>query len=260
MVGSIRSEMNLVTAPLFKSIIFAPTAALADYYGHILQEIPGMPPVSILHSRVTQSKRTKVTEEFRQSNSGILVATDVVARGMDFPRVTNVFQVGLPADKESYIHRLGRTARAGAEGRGTFIIAEPETFFSKWTLKEITFEPTPADLTAKGQVMDISEKMESHAKTYQAWLGYYKNHMKGMNYDTAGLVAAANTFARNGLGAPETPGLQKSVVGKMGLKGVKGLKIIPDAPRPHHNRGGGEGRPGAGRKAGNGGFGGGPGR
>ena len=45
-----------------------------------------------------------------------------------------------------------------------------------------------------------------------------------------------------GLGAPEVPGLQKSTVGKMGLKGVKGLVVIPDPPRAHHGRGGGEGR------------------
>jgi ATP-dependent RNA helicase MSS116 len=251
MVGSIRSEMELVTPTLFKCIIFAPTAALVDFYGHILEQMPGLPMVSVLHSRVSQSKRTNTTNAFREATSGILVATDVIARGMDFPRVTNVFQVGIPADKESYIHRLGRTARAGAEGRGTFIIAEPETFFSKWTLKEITFEPTPADLSAKQQVRGIAERMENHAKTYQAWLGYYKNHSKGLGYDNVGLVQAGNDFARDGLGAPEVPGIQKSTVGKMGLKGIKGLNIIPDAPRAHRGPGGG----GEGRSAGSGGRG-----
>jgi len=214
-----------------------------------------MPPVSILHSRVSQSKRTSTTNAFRDATSGILVATDVVARGMDFPLVTNVFQVGIPSDKESYIHRLGRTARAGAEGRGTFIVSEPESFFPKWTLKEITFEPTPADLSAKQQVREIAERMDNHAKTYQGWLGYYKNHTKALKYDNAQLVEAANIFARDGLGAPETPALQKSTVSKMGLKGVRGLTVIPDAPRVHRGQGGGEGR-----SAGSGGRGGGGGR
>jgi superfamily II DNA/RNA helicase len=91
---------------------------------------------------------------------------------MDFPLVTNVFQVGIPLEKEAYIHRLGRTARAGAEGRGTFIITGDETFFSKWTLKEITFEPTAADLSAKKEILSIAEKMEPEmqAKVYQAWV------------------------------------------------------------------------------------------
>lgn len=251
MVGAIRSEMEIATAPLFKCIIFAPTASLVDYYGQLLEQLPGMPQISVLHSRVSQSKRTNTTEQFRNANSGILVATDVVARGMDFPRVTNVLQVGVPSDKESYIHRLGRTARAGAEGRGTFIICQDETFFSKWTLKEITFNPEPVDLSAKQQIRSISEKMDNHAKTYQGWMGYYKNHCKGLGYDNAGLVAAANRFASEGLGSPEVPGIQKSTIGKMGLRGVKGLNVIPDLPKAPR-AGGGGGRPGQGGRGGGG--------
>jgi ATP-dependent RNA helicase MSS116 len=244
LVGSIRSEAVLNGADTFKAIVFAPTAALVDFYGDILEALPNLPPTSVLHSRVSQSKRTSVTNAFRNAKNGILVATDVVARGMDFPLVTNVFQVGVPADKESYVHRLGRTARAGAEGRGTFIVTEAETFFPKWTLKEITFEPKTADLSAKAEIRRISEKMEDHAKTYQAWLGYYKNHMKGLKWDIPELVRQGNLFAIEGLGAPEVPGIKKSTVGKMGLKGAKGLIVVPDPPRAAggHRGGGGEGR------------------
>jgi ATP-dependent RNA helicase MSS116 len=172
LVGSLRQEIALNGANIFKAIVFAPTAALVDFYGDILEAIPNMPKISVLHSRVSQSKRTQSTNAFRTAKNGILVATDVVARGMDFPLVTNVFQVGVPSEKEAYIHRLGRTARAGAEGRGTFIITEDETFFSKWTLKEITFEPTAADLSAKKEILSIAEKMEPEmqAKVYQAWV------------------------------------------------------------------------------------------
>ncbi|KAG9240233.1 DEAD/DEAH box helicase [Calycina marina] len=252
MVGSIRSEATLEGTATFKAIIFAPTAALVDFYGTILEGIPGLPSVNVLHSRVSQGKRTSVTNAFREAKNGILVATDVVARGMDFPLVTNVFQVGVPADKESYIHRLGRTGRAGAEGRGTFIIAQDETFFSQWTLKEINFEKVEADMSAKAEVLHIASRIDNHAKPYQAWLGYYKNHTKAMKWDNARLVEEGNKFAHNGLGSPEIPGLQKSIVGKMGLKGVKGLNVIPDAPRAHRGGGGG----GEGRSAGSGGRGG----
>jgi ATP-dependent RNA helicase MSS116, mitochondrial len=252
LVGSIRSEVALNGADTFKAIVFAPTAALVDFYGDILEAIPNMPPTSVLHSRISQSKRTNVTNAFRAAKNGVLVATDVVARGMDFPLVTNVFQVGIPADKESYVHRLGRTARAGAEGRGTFIVTEAEMFFPKWTLKEITFEPAEADISARAQIKAISEKMEDHAKTYQAWLGYYKNHLKGMHWDVKELVRQGNRFALEGLGAPEVPSLKKSIVGKMGLKGVPGLTVVPDPPRvPGGHRGGG----GEGRSAGSGGKG-----
>lgn len=259
LVGSIREEATRVGVEQFKAIVFSPTAALADFYGHILQNIAGLPKVTILHARISQSKRTSNTNEYRSATSGILVATDVVARGMDFPSVTTVFQVGIPADKESYIHRLGRTARAGAEGRGVFIVAEVESFFPQWTLKEITFVPHPADLSPTAEVTALAERMEDSqkAKIYQAWMGYYKSHMKPLKWDKEDLVAEANTFAIDGLGASSTPSIQKSTVGKMGLRGTKGLVVVPDAPRTNRGRGpgGGGGGGGEGRSAGSGGRG-----
>ncbi|KAK1520666.1 DEAD/DEAH box helicase [Colletotrichum costaricense] len=260
MVGAIREEAAHVGPETFKAIIFAPTAALADFYGDVLSNVPGMPPTAVLHSRISQSKRTKTTNDYRDSKSGILVATDVIARGMDFPGVTSVFQVGIPADKESYIHRLGRTARAGAEGRGIFIVAEVEGFFPQWTLKEITFQPRPGDLSSAEAVYDIAEQRideAQKAKIYQAWLGYYKNWMKPLKWDKDQLVAEGNTFARDALACAETPAIQKSTIGKMGLRGTRGLVVIPDAPKSRHGHRGGGGGGGEGRPAGSGGRGGG---
>ncbi|QSZ37709.1 hypothetical protein DSL72_008808 [Monilinia vaccinii-corymbosi] len=241
MVGSIREEMKLEGKESFKAIVFAPTAAIVDFYTNILSQLSDLPPIKALHSRLTQAKRTRVTDEFRQAKNGILVATDVVARGMDFPSVTNVFQVGIPGDKESYIHRLGRTARAGKEGRGVFIVTEAESPFAKWTLKDIQFVATAADLSSASEVFRLVSTMETHAKTYQSWLGYYKNHLKLMKWDNAELVRQANVYAKEGLNAPETPSLHKGVVGKMGLKGTPGLIVIPDPPRVPRGGGGGRG-------------------
>ncbi|CAJ2509640.1 Uu.00g146660.m01.CDS01 [Anthostomella pinea] len=231
LLGALRQERARAGADTSKVIVFAPTAGLVDFYTDILQQSPGMPKILSLHARMTQSKRSKITEEFRQARSGVLIATDVIARGMDFPLVTNVFQVGLPSDKESYVHRLGRTARAGAEGRGTFIITSHETFFSKWTLKDVTFHETPADLSAQPDVLRIAQTMDTHAKVYQGWLGFYTGRIKPMGWDNVRLVQEANKFALDGLGAPEVPTLPKSTIGKMGLKGVRGLVVGPDPPK-----------------------------
>lgn len=238
MVGSIREEVS--QHQNFKAIVFAPTAALANLYGHILSNIPGLPLVSTLHSRMTQSKRTRVTDDYRNASSAILVATDVVARGMDFPGVTTVFQVGIPSDKQSYIHRLGRTARADAEGRGIFIVSEAEAWFPKWTLKEIKFITHEA-VTPAAEVYRIVEMMEEDekAKVYQAWLGYYKNHLKALKWDTVELVRQGNVYAQEGLGSPDTPPIARSTVGKMGLRGTKGLNIVPDPPKQRRAHGGG---------------------
>ncbi|KAH8179795.1 DEAD/DEAH box helicase domain-containing protein [Sarocladium implicatum] len=246
MVGAIRDEMKVVAGlegnPSFKAIIFSPTAAIADFYGRILAPLSDMPAVSVLHSRISQTKRTKVTNEFRLAKAAVLVTTDVIARGMDFPDVSSVFQVGLPADKETYIHRLGRTARAGAGGRGIFIVAEPETWFPKWTLKEINMQYQEPNFSAAAEVTTIAASMDEElmAKTYKAWLGYYKNFLKPMKWTSEKLVEEGNIYASEGLQAPETPAIEKNVVGKMGLKGVKGLRVVPGVPRG--GRGGG-GRP-----------------
>ncbi|KAF5005861.1 hypothetical protein FDECE_7719 [Fusarium decemcellulare] len=257
MVDCVREEVTRDEA--FKAILFAPTAALADFYGQVLSELPNMPPVSILHSRMSQNKRTKITNEYRDARSAILVATDVVARGMDFPGVTTVIQVGIPADKQSYIHRLGRTARADADGRGHLIVSAAEAWFPKWSLKDIKLIPRSANLSSADEVTNIAERMEeeSKAKIYQAWLGYYNNYLKNFKWDKEELVRQANVYAREGLGSPDTPPIAKTTASKMGLRGVKGLVTVADRPRPRHggsgNRGGGEGggRGGRGKRGGN---------
>lgn len=232
LLGALRQEQTKAGRDTFKAIVFAPTAAHVNFYAEVLQQFSDMPKkILFLHSRMTQSKRTNVTEEYRKATSGILIATDVIARGMDFPAVTNVFQVGIPSDKESYVHRLGRTARAGAEGRGTFIISSHEAWFAKWELKEMTFNEHPADLSALNEIKQITERMDNQGKTYQAWLGFYKSYLKRMNWDSVRLVAEANKYALQGLGAPEVPSLEKSVIGKMGLRGVKGLTVVQNRPR-----------------------------
>lgn len=228
LIGAIRHEMHRVGAQSFKAIIFSPTAAMVDFYAEILTHFPDLPQTRSLHSRMTQPKRTKLTDEYRQAKSGILVATDVVARGMDFPGVTNVLQVGIPSDRESYIHRLGRTARAGANGRGSLIITSHEAPFPKKVLKGITLEAAPADLQARAAVVAAAKTMDvgKQAKIYQAWLGYYKDQRKHTNWSIPELVQQANAYALNGLGASQVPALKKTTVGKMGLKGVAGLTLV----------------------------------
>lgn len=246
MVGSVREEATKYDD--FKAIIFAPTANLADFYGTVLNAIPGLPPVSVLHSRISQSRRSKTSNDYRDAKSAILIATDVVARGMDFPGVTTVFQVGIPSDKQSYIHRLGRTARASADGSGVFIVCDAEEWFPRWTLKEITFTTKPADLSSASQVLGIATNMEESDKSriYQAWMGYYNNHLKSLRWDKTELVAQANIYARDGLGSPETPTIARTTAGKMGLRGTRGLVIVPDPPR--QGRGRPQSAPGRGKR------------
>lgn len=241
-VGALRHEIEAVGKHSFKTIIFGPTAAVVDFYAFVISQFKDLPPTVALHSRISQSKRTSTTEAYRKAKNGILVATDVVARGLDFPGVTNVFQVGLPSEKEAYIHRLGRTARAGADGRGCLILANSESEFARTTMSMIKFIPTEADLSSAADVRNIVRAMEPilQAKAYRAWIGYYKTHIKLLGWNTTQLVQQANKYALEGLGCDGIPDVETSFVGKTGLKGVPGLNIVKSQPR--QPRGGGGGR------------------
>jgi ATP-dependent RNA helicase DeaD len=79
-----------------------------------------------LNGDVPQQQRERVVERLRQGSTEILVATDVVARGLDVPRITHVINYDIPYDTESYVHRIGRTGRAGAAGEAILFVAPRE--------------------------------------------------------------------------------------------------------------------------------------
>lgn len=83
-----------------------------------------------IHGDLRQSKRDSVIRDFRNQKTRILVATDVAARGLDIPHVAHVINYNLPECPEDYIHRIGRTARAGAEGSALCLITPDEVY--KW--------------------------------------------------------------------------------------------------------------------------------
>jgi ATP-dependent RNA helicase RhlE len=69
-----------------------------------------------IHGNKSQGARQRALEDFRSGKARVLVATDIAARGIDIDGITHVINFELPNDPESYVHRIGRTARAGAQG------------------------------------------------------------------------------------------------------------------------------------------------
>ena len=82
--------------------------------------------VALLHGGKSQSQRTKTLAGFAKGRSRILVATNVASRGLDIPDVSHVVNYDLPEDAETYVHRIGRTARAGKEGVAATLVGEAE--------------------------------------------------------------------------------------------------------------------------------------
>ncbi|NXD75059.1 DDX31 helicase, partial [Halcyon senegalensis] len=79
-----------------------------------------------LHGNMEQEERTEVFQEFLKSTTGILLCTDVAARGLDLPQVTWIVQYNAPASPAEYIHRIGRTARIGCHGNSLLVLAPSE--------------------------------------------------------------------------------------------------------------------------------------
>lgn len=115
--------------------------------------------VDSIHGDKTQSARTKALNKFKNNEINILIATDVAARGIDIPDLDIVVNFDLPNIPESYIHRIGRTGRAGKEGRSvSFCSADEKSYLveiQKLIGREIPEEenhPYPLDPKAKPEV------------------------------------------------------------------------------------------------------------
>ncbi|XP_010430425.1 PREDICTED: probable DEAD-box ATP-dependent RNA helicase 48 [Camelina sativa] len=209
----------------YKIIVFCSTGMVTSLMYTLLREMKLN--VREIHARKAQLHRTRVSDEFKESNRLILVTSDVSARGMNYPDVTLVIQVGIPSDREQYIHRLGRTGREGKGGEGLLLIAPWERYFLD-ELKDLPLEPIPVpdlDSRVKHQVDQSMAKIDTSIKeaAYHAWLGYY-NSVRETGRDKTTLAELANRFCHS-IGLEKPPALFRRTAVKMGLKGITGIPI-----------------------------------
>lgn len=106
--------------------------------------------VAAMHSDLEQNQREEVIRQFKNGHIHVLVATDIVARGIDIEDIQMVINYDVPHDVEDYVHRIGRTARAGGEGIAITFVAEKEqhkfSAIEKFIEKEIPKAQLPASL------------------------------------------------------------------------------------------------------------------
>ncbi|EOK09086.1 DEAD-box ATP dependent DNA helicase [Enterococcus faecalis ATCC 10100] len=119
-----------------------------------------------IHGDLSQQKRMSVLRSFKNGNLDILVATDVAARGLDISGVTHVYNYDIPQDPESYVHRIGRTGRAGKGGMSVTFVTPNEMGYlhviENLTKKRMTPLRPPTEKEAfKGQLSAAVETIES---------------------------------------------------------------------------------------------------
>ncbi len=105
-------------------LVFTKTKARADLVETILARMGFR--VSVMHADRNQAQRTKALEEFREGKIDVLVATDIIARGIDISDIDHVVNYDVPGNPEDYVHRIGRTGRAGASGYALTLVGPDE--------------------------------------------------------------------------------------------------------------------------------------
>ena len=182
-----------------------------------------------LHGDLTQAKRDQVMDEFKNHRIAILVATDVAARGLDISDVTHVYNFDMPQDPESYVHRIGRTGRAGKKGEAiTFVInsEKQHLFMIEKTIKkkiESMAIPSKEDaaearrLETKDELLDVLKQ-----GTNSSYVELAEQLMK--DHDPVDLLAAALKKLTN---EPEARSIRLTEEKPLQSKGFKGRRRRP---------------------------------
>ncbi|EJV72129.1 RNA helicase [Bacillus mycoides] len=118
-----------------------------------------------LHGDIPQAKRERVMKSFREAKIQYLIATDVAARGLDVDGVTHVFNFDIPEDVESYIHRIGRTGRAGGSGLAiTFVAAKDEKHLEE--IEKTLGAPLQREIIEQPKIKHVDENGKPQKKQF----------------------------------------------------------------------------------------------
>ncbi|CEQ39209.1 hypothetical protein JCM21900_003198 [Sporobolomyces salmonicolor] len=180
-----------------KVIVFFSSCKSVQYHGELLNYIDV--PVLDLHGKQKQQKRTNTFFEFCNAPTGILLCTDVAARGLDIPKVDWIIQFDPPDDPRDYIHRVGRTARAGKTGKSLLFLLPSELGFlrflkvAKVPLNEYSF-PNEKIANVQGQLEKLISKNyylhQSARDGFRAYIQAYASYSLKTIFDVTQLDLA----------------------------------------------------------------------
>jgi ATP-dependent RNA helicase DDX10/DBP4 len=145
MICNLEDKMDVVwsfikTHLSSRIIVFFSTCNQVKFVYEAFRRLRPGTPLRCLHGKMSQQKRVVVYDQYCESKAGVLFATDIAARGLDFPKVDWVLQADCPEDVASYIHRVGRTARYTHSGRGLLLLVPSEQKGMIEDLKEAKVE------------------------------------------------------------------------------------------------------------------------
>ena len=177
------------------SVVFCNTKRQVD---ELISELKGRGYFADgIHGDMKQQQRDRVMDDFRSGKTEILIATDVAARGIDVDGVDIVFNYDLPQDEEYYVHRIGRTGRAGKSGLALSFISGREVYklkdIERYCKTKILAKPIPSLDDVKNTKMDgIFDKIKEmiEADEHRAMLDMVEEHVNQEDYTSMDMAAA----------------------------------------------------------------------
>lgn len=180
----------LTTKRSEKLLVFFSTCSAVDFFGRLLEELLADKdgdafPVVMLHGKMLQKKRTAHYDQFVGLKSGVLVCTDVVARGIDLPDVDWIVQYDPPQDPNFFVHRVGRTARAGRSGCAlSFLSSNEDAYVNYLKIRKVPSEEmelpldTMPDVLPRVKQLILSDRdlLEKGTKAFISFVRSYKEH------------------------------------------------------------------------------------
>mmetsp|Transcript_780 Transcript_780/g.1093 ORF Transcript_780/g.1093 Transcript_780/m.1093 type:complete len:575 (+) Transcript_780:42-1766(+) len=209
-----------------KIVIFLPTTKLVAFFATYFESGICMPNIYRLHSRMSQAARQRTSEAFRTaSNKSILITTDVSSRGVDYPDVTLVVQYGTPDNDTTYIHRLGRTGRAGKEGTGLQVVLPFEkAVVPKLVRRGIKEKKIPFTNSTSTSIDKVARTIRSGdtlltpaaSGAYKSFLAFYLERIDEFGLYREDIVDAANSFSK-AVGLIRPPEFDPTIALRLGI-------------------------------------------
>lgn len=169
--GAISHILEKLPTPNYKAILFLPTKVFCESTYDMLRNLTRSRNIYRLHGDLSQARRDRTTADFKKAKSGILICTDVAARGMDFKNITEVVQVGGSRDLSDYVHKIGRTGRAGALGSAKLYLSSPEMPFANLLKRKMGIEFSETTELGPQEVEPIFERVSVHPDDVENQIG-----------------------------------------------------------------------------------------
>jgi ATP-dependent RNA helicase DDX18/HAS1 len=188
-----------------KAMIFCSTVASATFHCQMMGSVGFHDDVMMLHGHMKHRQRVQAFQLFTEWKTGVLFCTDVAARGLDIPHVSWILQYDPPLDPTEYIHRIGRTARAGNVGNSLLFLTPEEAPFLRYLANfgiHMEKYPMPEKLPRIQEklehVLQLDEVVAKSAITaFRAHIGAYQSHIlkETFNVHKLDLEALSKAFA-----------------------------------------------------------------